>query len=176
MRRNKIFLLFLIANVLYLSHLKAQTKHTLTYEIIPGKNDSDIVYRGPVTFNDIKLVPAFHFDESVKDYKPKSSAIKALQGNLSQYKLNVFLGTWCADSHIMLPELYKVLLLTAYPLDSLSLFALDRDKHTSAGQEMPYKITLVPTIIVLKDGKEMGRITEMPQKSVEKDLLKIISQ
>lgn len=173
---NKVFLLVFLVNVLYINMLKAQSKDTLSYEVVQGKNDSDIVYRGAVTFEDLKPIAAFRFNESVSNYKPKSSFIKALRKNLGQYELKVFLGTWCPDSHVVLPELYKILLLAAYPADRLSLIALDRDKHANANKETAYKIVWVPTIIVLKDGKEIGRITEMPQKSVEKDLLKIISQ
>ncbi|MEJ2614863.1 MAG: hypothetical protein P8Z35_07895 [Ignavibacteriaceae bacterium] len=37
------------------------------------------------------------------------------------------------------------------------------------------KIELVPTIIFYKDEKELGRIVETPNDSLEKDILKILT-
>jgi len=174
MKRLLIVLLLMI-NIVSLNQTSAQKQPQSDFEVLKGKNDSDVVYRGTVTFEDIRRVPAFRFEEAVKDYSPKEKAMQALDG-LKDYQLVVFLGTWCEDSHRMIPQLYKVLQAAHYPMESLSLNALDRDKQGKDDIASRYKITLVPTVVVLKDGKEMGRITEIPDKTVEQDLLKIISQ
>ncbi|KAA5533360.1 hypothetical protein F0919_12510 [Taibaiella lutea] len=172
--KNLLAAIFLIINILSFSQTMAQTQVQSNFEILKGKNDSDIVYRGPLTFDDISRVPAFHLEAAAENYNPKTKAIKALSNELADYKLVVFLGTWCEDSHRMIPELYKVLKLVNYPMESLSLIALDREKLDKNDITPPYEITRVPTIIVLKDNKETGRITEVPDKSVEQDLLKIL--
>jgi thiol-disulfide isomerase/thioredoxin len=173
--KKLLAVLFLVINILLFNRAIAQTQTQSDFEILEGKNDSDIVYRGPVTFDDISHVSAFHLEAAAGDYNPKNKAIKALSNELAGYKLLVFLGTWCEDSHRMIPQLYKVLKLANYPMENLSLDALDRDKLDKNGKAPPYEITRVPTIVVLKNGTEIGRITEMPDKSVEQDLLKIIN-
>ena len=55
------------------------------------------------------------------------------------------------------------------------MYGVDRAKTTRNGDEKKYGITLVPTIILFKDGKEVGRITETVKKSIEEDLATIIS-
>lgn len=165
--------IFLITSVCSCSPANAQTQQG-DFETLKGKNDSDIVYRGALTFEDISHVPAFHFEEAAAKYKPKARAIKVLSEALSNYELLVFLGTWCPDSHIMIPELFKVLQSVNYPVEKVSLHGLDRDKLDKDGIPTNYNITFVPTVIVLKDGKEIGRITEVPHKSIEQDLVKII--
>ena len=82
----------------------------------------------------------------------------------------VFLGTWCDDSHELIPKLEKVLQLIQYPQSSLTMFGVDRAKTTTTHDEKQYKITLVPTIIVFDKDREIGRITESVQKSIEADL------
>jgi thiol-disulfide isomerase/thioredoxin len=166
--------IFLIACVFSFSPSIAQ-KGQSDFEILKGKNDSDIVYRGALTFEDIIHVPAFHFEEAAAEYKPKARAIKALSETLGNYELLVFLGTWCPDSHHMIPELFKVLKSISYPVEKVLLHGLDREKLDKKSMPANYNITFVPTIIVLKDGKEIGRITEVPDKSVEQDLVKIIN-
>lgn len=173
--KSVLIALLLMINIFSLNQAKAQVQSQGDFEVLKGKNDSDVVYRGTVTFDDIRRIPAFHFEDAVKEYGPKEKAIQALSG-LNDYQLIVFLGTWCEDSHRMIPQLYKVLETVNYPMESLSLNALDRDKQGKDDIASRYKVTLVPTVIVLKDGKEIGRITEIPDKSVEQDLLKIIKQ
>lgn len=58
----------------------------------------------------------------------------------------------------------------------MQIFALDRDKKGRNGEEKQYKITNVPTVIVLQDGNERGRITETVKQNVESDLLEIINK
>ena len=44
--------------------------------------------------------------------------------------------------------------------DAISFFAVDRNKKTIGGITGAFKIINVPTIIVMKDGKEVGRVVE----------------
>lgn len=172
--KSLLTILFLVTNMCSVKSAVAQTSPQSDFEIVQGRNDSDIVYRGTVTFEDIQRVPAFHFSKAQDKYKPNSKAIGILSNELAGYKLVVFLGTWCEDSHRMIPQLYKVLEMVHYPETNLILEALDRDKHGKDDMASRYNITLVPTIVVLKDDKEIGRITEIPDKSVEQDLAKMM--
>ena len=46
------------------------------------------------------------------------------------------------------------------PVERISMISLDRDKKDPAHIAEALGVTLVPTIIVFKDGKEVGRVAE----------------
>ena len=94
---------------------------------------------------------------------------------MKQYTMVVFLGTWCDDSHYLIPRLERVLQMINYPQSKLTMYGVDRAKTAKNGEEIKYGVTLVPTIILFKDGKEVGRITETVKKTIEEDLASIIS-
>ena len=90
----------------------------------------------------------------------------------------MFFGTWCGDSHREVPRLLKILDAVKYPEQRLTLVAVNRKKETPDGEDVPYNIKRVPTIIVQnKYGKEVGRIIESPNSgSLENDLLEILNK
>ncbi len=110
------------------------------------------------------------------EYMADKDAVRILSNKLKEYSLIVFLGTWCGDSHELIPKLEKVLMMAGYPQQLLTLYAVDRTKETKDGANKKFDITNVPTIIVMKDGKEKGRITETVQRSIEEDLVAIIGK
>lgn len=77
----------------------------------------------------------------------------------------VFLGTWCADSRNIVPLFFNYLEKANWSIGTrLNLFCVDHNKRISvSGLEnlaQSLKINKVPTIIFLKDGKEIQRIVE----------------
>jgi thiol-disulfide isomerase/thioredoxin len=87
----------------------------------------------------------------------------------------VFLGTWCSDSKKEVPRFLKVVDRCGVPAERVKLYGLDRSKKSPDGLAETYGITKVPTFIVLKHGREVGRITELPQTTLEADLLTILA-
>lgn len=54
---------------------------------------------------------------------------------------------------------------------------IDESKLDSAGLAAKYKIEFVPTFIFFRDGKELGRIVEKPDKrNLEKHVLEIVGK
>lgn len=151
---------------------------TTTYEIQKDPKNDRVVFKGVVTFDDLFKEPSFTWLQSGVDaYKPKHRKIKILKGKLTpaDYSIVVFLGTWCGDSHEMVPQFLKVLKEIAYPPAQVTMYGVERDKTNRGEQVKKYSITNLPTIIILdKSGKEAGRITETVDKSVESDLVKIV--
>ncbi len=88
----------------------------------------------------------------------------------------VFLGTWCPDSRREVPRFLKVADEAGIPADRIKLYALDRSKISEDGLSKQYHIERVPTFVFLKHGEEIGRITEVPEKSVEEDMLFILAK
>ena len=137
--------------------------------------DGGVIYNGRITFDDLNKELSFTWLNVVHEYKPSENVIDFLQTYLKPYTMVVFMGTWCDDSHYLIPRFERVLQLINYPSSNLTMYGVDRAKTTKDGDEKKYGITLVPTIILFKDGKEVGRITETVKKTIEEDLAAIIS-
>jgi hypothetical protein len=59
----------------------------------------------------------------------------------------------------------------------MQIIAVNRKKNRHQEKKDLYNISRVPTIIVKKYGKEIGRITEMPETGyLERDLLNILKK
>ncbi len=87
----------------------------------------------------------------------------------------VFFGQWCSDSRRDVPRFLKIVDLAGTSLGRVTLYALDRKKKSPEGLEGQYRIERVPTFVFLKQGKEIGRIVEMPRTTLEGDMLGILA-
>lgn len=147
----------------------------VAYDVSKDEKNGELVYNGPITFKDLDYELAFTWLKSGNSgYKPEEKTVKYLQDHLKDYTMVVFLGTWCEDSQYLIPKLEKILQIIDYPQSRLSIYGVDRAKTSKNGEHITYNITLVPTIILFKGGKEAGRITETTQISIEADLAAII--
>jgi len=165
------------AALLFLFNFTSMAQYTSDFEAIESENGEEAIYKGFCTFEDLKNISAFHLDEAADKYQPSDAAMEALRAKIQDYKIVVFLGTWCEDSHNLIPKLYRVLRESNLNFEeSLTIHGLDRAKKGRDEVEQKYNITNVPTIIVLQDDEEKGRITETVQKTVEQDLLNIIEK
>lgn len=115
-----------------------------------------------------------------QQYKPDSSTLHALKEQQYQYTMQIFLGTWCGDSRREVPRMLKVLDSCGWDSIRLELIFVDgRPEHYKQSpqhEEAGKNILRVPTFIIRKDGKEIGRIIETPTISLEADLWKIIRE
>lgn len=116
------------------------------------------------------------YNKEYDEYTLDQASIEQLKkGKLNAFQILAFVGTWCEDSHREFPRLMKVLEAADYPQDKLTIVAVNRKKESPSGEDGPYNIHKVPTFVVKKYGKELGRIVEFPKSGfLEKDLLEII--
>lgn len=113
-------------------------------------------------------------DEYALDQKTVSELKKEKIGT---YDMIVFMGTWCEDSHRDFPRLMKILEAVNYPENKLTIIAVNRKKESPTGDESLYNLQKVPTIILKRYGKELGRIVEMPTTGyIERDLVEILKK
>jgi thiol-disulfide isomerase/thioredoxin len=112
------------------------------------------------------------------EYAVDQKAISELRKDkINSYNIIVFMGTWCEDSHRDFPRLMRILDELKYPENKLTIIALNRKKESPNGDEGLFNIQKVPTIIVQKYGKEIGRIVEMPKSGyIERDLAEILKK
>jgi hypothetical protein len=83
-----------------------------------------------------------------------------------------FIGTWCGDTHVLLPAFVKAMDLSGVSRTKLQLIALGRDKK--GPQTERFQITRLPTFVLLYNGREVGRITESPETTLCEDLERIL--
>lgn len=146
------------------------------YETSKDTENGSVVLKGRITMGDLKNEPTFTWLKDNGGYSPEPVATQYLKENLENYTLVVVMGTWCEDSQILVPKLYATLTQALFPIDQLTVFGVDRTKDALNGEKAQYNIEKVPTIIVYKDAKEIGRIVEIATKSVEEDLVNIIKK
>ncbi len=115
-------------------------------------------------------------DYSAPEYYPEPEFVKKISGVIKNgnYKFLIFAGSWCHDSQVGVPEIYKLAEEANIPEKEILLYGVDRDKREPSGTAEKYKIEKVPTLVVLKNGKEIGRIIEYPVKSWDEDLYNIL--
>ena len=113
------------------------------------------------------------FAENYKDYTPDAKQLAQLKPVINNYAFTIVMGTWCGDSREQVPALYKVLDEAGYKAHP-DLYCVPR-KYKDYEPTKKYDLIRVPTIIVYKNGKKIGRIIEYPMQSIEADLLQIIN-
>jgi thiol-disulfide isomerase/thioredoxin len=146
------------------------------FEVLPDKDGGKIL-KGIISVDILEKDPAFNwFAEGQKAYTPYADAVTALKKNADSIQLLVFMGTWCEDSHFVIPKLFFLLDKAGFPRDQVTLIGVDRTKKTISHLTEALNITNVPTIIVMKKGKETGRVIEYgPDGLFDKALGQILS-
>ncbi len=112
-------------------------------------------------------------------YTVDTETTSSFKNELAQYKILVFMGTWCGDSKREVPRFIKILEAANFSMNNLKIVAVDRRKEfykkSPAGEEWGLSIKRVPTFIFYKDGKEVNRIIESPIITLEKDIKAILT-
>jgi dipeptidyl aminopeptidase/acylaminoacyl peptidase/thiol-disulfide isomerase/thioredoxin len=149
--------------------------------------DYGAVVMGEVSRGDI-LESLPDWDREYYEFTTDPDLIGELGNYIHGVSITVVLGSWCSDSMRDVPRLWKILEETGYPPDEVKLFAVGSSRFTT---KMPipaqllrwsdrikahYGVERVATIIVYRNGKELGRIVETPKKSLEEDLLEILKK
>jgi len=138
------------------------------------KSEPDDMARGWVT--ESKLIDYFDtWDIEYEDYEALESYSQQLDSLNESYTVKIFLGTWCPDSEREIPRFMKVIRSLNNTSFDVSFFGLDRTDADKSGMREKYDITYVPTFIIYKGEKEIGRIIETPEFSLEEDLFSICS-
>ena len=134
------------------------------------------VLKGIITRSALEKDTAFAwYAENLKGYTPQSAAVANLR-KTTNIAFIVFMGTWCDDSHFIIPRFFSLLDAAGFPTDKVSLIGTDRDKKTLGHLAEAFGITNVPTIIVMYKGKEVGRVVEYGKYGLfDKELGEIIA-
>lgn len=118
------------------------------------------------------------FNKNYSEYKLDSNTSDLLKPNVQNKRFVIFMGTWCGDSRLEVPRIYKILDYCGVPETAIQLVNVNVYdsvyKQSPTHEEKGLNIHRVPDLLVYENDKEIGRIIERPFKSWEKDLLTII--
>lgn len=115
------------------------------------------------------------YADAQKIYTPKPEVVEALQQKKDTIQLLVFMGTWCDDSHFVIPRFFKLVDAAEFKDDRITLIGVDRAKTTLSHLSEALHVKNIPTIIVMQNGKEKGRVIEYGTSgSFDKDLADIL--
>lgn len=117
------------------------------------------------------------FNNNRQGYTPDPNALQALKANRDSISFVVFGGTWCGDTKHVLPQFFSLTEAAGFPQDRITLIGVDHKKNTIQNLSHAFGITNVPTIIVMKNGKEIGRVIEYGHSGLfDKDLGEVIGK
>jgi len=163
---------YLILVMLITASLFAQDKNKTMIDVKSGKPYL-IGICDREAFSDSNF--AWWFNSNYDQYQVDSADIIELKKKINNYDINIVMGTWCSDSRREVPRFYKILDAIDYPTDKLTLINVDRKMKSITNEVDELNIEYVPTIIVYRNEKEIGRIIETPEVTLEKDLFLIIN-
>lgn len=109
-------------------------------------------------------------------YIPTASNTDFIATEYSKGNLDFIIvgASWCHDSELGMPEIIEILRLANVPFEKIKIFGVDKNKVEPTGYATSVNIEKVPTLIIIKNGKELGRIIEKPRKSWEQDIVDIL--
>ncbi len=115
---------------------------------------------------------------SADKYQPEKDAVEELKTILqknNKIRFLIFPGSWCPDSEKGVPEIMKLLKLCDYDISSIKIYGVDRQKTEPTSTAVKYKIERVPTLVIIQDGEEIGRVVEFPILSWAEDIITILT-
>jgi len=155
MKRLLLLSLFLIGTMVIVF---AQAQYEASQD---PKHPEVKVVRGLINKYQLQNDTAFKwYGPSQGYYKPDTATINAFERAKGKYQFVVFGGTWCEDTQFILPKFFKLQEASGLPDDAITMFGVNREKTSLGNIAKAFNVTLVPTIIVMKDGKEIDRVVE----------------
>jgi hypothetical protein len=108
--------------------------------------------------------------------EPDAEYLEKIRKIPSGYRITLVMGSWCSDSREQVPRFYRILDDAGIDSDIMQVICVDGYKSAGDIDLDHHRIEFVPTFIITRGGREIGRIIETPVTSLEEDFLSIISQ
>ena len=125
----------------------------------------------------LKISPEWKgmYDASSPSGEEVAKIRQAADGAKGELRVEVVFGSWCSDSMEHVPRFIKILEQIGPARLQATYVGVDRSKRAPDARTESLNIEKVPTFIVFRKDKEIGRIIETPKTSVEADLAEILS-
>jgi hypothetical protein len=149
-----------LAIIALLSYVSVNAQQT--YEVSPDR-DGGRVFKGIISRKIIESDTSFAklwYNANFKAYAPNAETVAALQQYKDTIRIIAFMGTWCEDSHFIIPKFFSLLDAAGFSNDRVTVIGTDREKKTLGNLSEALNVKNVPTLIVMQNGKELGRVIE----------------
>ncbi len=130
---------------------------------------------GPMTIEELwETAPVWRTIADV--YEPDGAIVDRLRAIDNPVTLQVVMATWCGDSRQHVPRLLKSIARADNPNITVELTGIGPDFTTPMAVVSGENITNVPTVIVRREGRELGRYVETPAaRTIEDDVADIVA-
>lgn len=130
---------------------------------------------GSLTRSEIeRIVPGWVKAEV--EVRPVVAAAHKLASVGKGARVTVYFGTWCPDSRREVSRLWRTLDEVGDNVPfTIRYFGIDHGLHRPANIVKRAHLVRVPTFVVERDGRELGRIVEVSPHGIENDLLALLT-
>jgi hypothetical protein len=110
------------------------------------------------------------------NYRVDESLLDTLKSRIDEnLTIDVYLGTWCIDSQNNVPPFIRIIEMLNIKDLPVRYFNMDRKPSRDIKFFVEeFKVERVPTFIFYRQGEEIGRIVENPEKSLMEDIIELL--
>ena len=151
--------------------------HSLPYEVNKEYSGSKIV-TGEFPKSVLQLDPDMKswYAMNYAGYTVDTTLLSSIDSLFGGCHAVIIMGTWCGDSKHQIPHLIKIFDEAKIDSTQYEIHGVDRTMKSPDNYGEKYAVKFVPTIVFTKEGKEIGRIVEMPTETLEKEIVKILEK
>jgi thiol-disulfide isomerase/thioredoxin len=124
---------------------------------------------GPQTLDKI-IAHNPDYESRIKYYTPNEGAVDFLSKYARKTEVQIYFGSWCSVCEAWVPRLVKSLQTAKNPALDMQFIALPKN-FTSDATAKSKSITGVPTIILVQEGREIGRLNGRPESGTMEEAL-----
>jgi thiol-disulfide isomerase/thioredoxin len=111
-----------------------------------------------------------------EEMEPDAASVAFLRSVRDSVEIAAFFGTWCPTCADEIPRLMKTLESADNKWIKVRYFAVSQDLKQPQAEMSRYGISATPSLVVFYKGREVGRIIEHPETTVEKDIAAILNR
>lgn len=100
------------------------------------------------------------------DATAHSEVVDAIEAAVGEVTYRVWGADWCGDCRAALPDFFAALEAAGVPDEEVEVYEVDRDKE--GPQVEAYDVSLIPTVVVERDGEEVARFEESADRPAAK--------
>ena len=127
--------------------------------------------------SDTKILESFaKFKKHEHDVSYSAEQLKKLKQFDQPVEVKVYFGQWCHDSQREVPRLLKLFKQLDQDNFKVWYYGVDIQKSDPLGLAKADNLRKTPTVIIYRQGKEIGRILEVPRVDWASDIAAILGQ
>jgi len=142
----------------------AQEKENINNNLLVGQTSYSALEMPP---NNEWFLPNY------KNYQVDLLLVEQLV-NAEPDKIIIVLGTWCGDSRREVPRFFKIIDRIGWDRSNVDIYAVDRNKTLPEFEALGISVERVPTFYFYNSGTLVGTIVELPEITLEVDMISIL--